>query len=231
MFQSWLQPIEQVMLAAVDSKVQVLGIFSPDRGSGVSAVCLMLAECHSRTGTKTLLIDLSQTIEHSDDDLSESEAWAPGDGAAQLIQSHKGGFDVLAVRPSSRTRPMFNNVDVLRRMFKDELAAYEAIVVDLPPVLNARENRINPLAAARACDAVVMVCMIGMVTHQRVKATLSMLQTAGIQLGGTLANELHNPTLAYEMSAYIRRFAGIAPRFSAWIERKLMSSQVLNHQT
>jgi Mrp family chromosome partitioning ATPase len=227
MIHSWLRPIEEIMLAAVDSKVRVLGVLSPEAGAGVSTACRMLAESHCRSGAKTLLVDLTQTVQQAETD----GAWAPGDGAAQLIQVQASGVDLLAVRPTAETRPAFNNVDVMRRMFKDELAAYEAIIVDLPPVLNRREDLINPLAAARACDAVIMVCMIGLIKQHEVEETLSVLRTAGVQLGGTVLNDMRNPTLGAEMAAAARRIARLSPKLAAWLQKKLLASSFLNHRT
>jgi hypothetical protein len=59
---------------------------------------------------------------------------------------------------------------------------------------------------------------------------LATLQTAGIQIGGVVLNDRHNPTLATEMAAGTRRLAWFAPRFAAWVERKLLNSQILNQQ-
>jgi Mrp family chromosome partitioning ATPase len=224
MMQSWLQSVEQIMLAAVDGKARVLGVVSPDAGAGVSTLCRMLAESHSRSGSKTLLIDLAQPLDTSEKD----ESWAPGDGAKQLIRPAPGGYDVLAARPTTSTRPMFNNIDVLRRMFTDELEAYQAIVVDLPPVLGQDEATVNPLAAARACDAIVLVCMTGKLTQPRLQLTMSSLAAAGVKVGGTVLNDLHNPTLGSELAGQARRLSGLAPRLSAWLERRLRSSEFLN---
>lgn len=211
------------MLATVDSKTRVLGVLSPDVGVGVSTLCRMIADSHCRAGRKTLLVDLTQIVSDVEDD----DGWAPGDGAAQMIQRGDDSFDVLHAWPTIVTRPLFNNVDTLRRLFSEQLAAYEAVVVDLPPVLDQQESLINPLAAARACDAVIMICTPGRVTQQRIKQTVLTLGTAGIQLGGVVLNDVHNPTLGEELAASARKLARFAPRLASRVEYWLLANEFL----
>ncbi len=225
MIRSWLGAVEQVMLAAIDSKARVLGVLSPDSGSGVSTLCRMLAESRSSSGAKTLLINLTQYSDDTDDD------WTPASGATQLVQLDAAGYDVLTARPTRATRAAFNNVQSLRELVNDELASYEAVFVDLPPVLDQSSNQINPLAAARACDAVVMVCMPGRTTHHRIKRTMEMMEAVGVQLGGTVLNDLRNPTLGSELAGAARRLGRILPGLGASLERNALASSFLNSRS
>ncbi len=194
------------MLAAADSKARVLGVLSPDRGSGVSTLCRMVAESFACSGVKTLLVDLTQTVVASREGCDWWD-WVPGKNVAQIVKLDPGGYEILAARPTNITRALFNNVDTLRQIFNNELSEYKAIVVDLPAVLHQREDHINPVAAARACDAVIMMCVTGRTTKQNVNLTVRELGSAGVQLGGTVLNDFHSPPPRTEKASKVTRFA------------------------
>lgn len=192
MIDAWWPSVEQLMLAATDSKTRVLGILSPDQGAGVSVLCRMVATCFARAGIKALLIDLSS---YGDPSETARQAWEPGLIPADAIQAEPGGFDMLVAPGLIDARPVFNNVEALRAMFADQLAGYKAIIVDLPPVLGQRADLVNPIAVARACDAVIMVCLAGATSQRRIKTALTALGTAGVEISGTIINDLHNPPM------------------------------------
>lgn len=175
------------MLAALDSKTRVIGITSPDRGAGVSSLCRMVAESFAQSGAKTLLVDLSQ---QTDTAINARPAWMPGGGATDFIQRDPRGYEIIASPPTTATRPLFNNVETLRRAFVDELSMYRTVVVDLPAIMEDVSGQINPVAVSRACDAVILVCVAGRTRRDRIAATVSTLAMAGVQLGGTVLNDM-----------------------------------------
>lgn len=172
------------MFAAVEGKTRVLGIISPQAGSGVSTLCKMVAGCYARSGVKTLLADFTLPVM-----TGNRSVWVPGDDPRDEMRADSGGYDNFAAQATLVTRSQFNCVDNLRHLFNDDLAAYKAIVVDLPAILDNRDVSINPLAAARACDAVIMVCMTGRIKQTQVKMGLAELALAGVQIGGTIMND------------------------------------------
>lgn len=216
------------MLAAVDGDSRVVCFLSAEAGSGVSTFCRMLAKSYAEAGSKALLVDLSRPVaEVSPDD----ESWAPGDGVLQLIRRDEAGFDILSITPTSKTRQLFNNVEVLRKLFGEQLEGYGSVVVDLPPVLADSDRRLNPLAAARACDAVVMICMPNKVSRGHLSKAVTALNVAGVKLGGTIINDYHNPALGHQLASVARRVAKYSPRLGNWLERRLKDNEFLNSRT
>ena len=184
---SWMRPAEQVMLAAVDGKTRVVGIISPQSASGVSTLCQMVAECYSRSGQQTLLADFTLPVI-----TGNQRAWVPGENPLEETRADPRGYDTFSVQATVATRSQYNSVDKLRHFFNEDLSGYKAIIVDLPAILERREDSINPLAAARACDVVIMVCMTGRIKQQQVKLALAELALAGVQIGGTVLNDALN---------------------------------------
>jgi Mrp family chromosome partitioning ATPase len=224
MISAWLHSIEQIMLAAVNSKTRVIGVLSPDRGSGVSTLCAMLAESFARSGMRTLLVDLASPMRLA----TEEAGWVPGEPALQHVRSDPKGYDVLAAPATPATRALFNKADAFRGLFDNDLKTYAAIVVDLPPPVDRSEDMINPMAAASACDTVIMVCAMGQLMQPRIKATVADLTSAGVVLGGTVINHKQSPTLGVDMAAAVRRLTFVLPRTAPWLARKLAASKFLN---
>lgn len=199
MKESWQHAVEQILLVAGDSKARVISVLSPDRGAGVSTLCGMIAETSARSGASTMLVDLTQPIGSG-----KSGDWAPGDDVSSFIKATPRGYDSLPSYPSRVTRPQFNNIEKLRKTFAEGLASYDLIVVDLSAVLDQRDTIINPVAAARASDAVIMVCVTGETTQERVRKTLSLMDAAGVQIGGTVLNDRSSPPLGVDMATSLR---------------------------
>lgn len=179
--------LEQIMLAAAESKARVLGFLSPDRGAGVSTLCRLLAGGFVGAGIRTLLVDLTQEAVEEND---RRPVWLPNLTPTSLIEADPAGYDVIQAPPTWQSRALFNNIDTLRRMFDQDLREFETIIVDLSSVLDRRENIINPVSVARACDAVIMVCVTGRTTQDQIKQTLTELDSAGVQLSATILNDV-----------------------------------------
>jgi Mrp family chromosome partitioning ATPase len=225
MIDRWLRPIEQIVLAAIESKTRVLGLTSPDAGSGVSLLSSVIAESFTRSGHRTLLVDLTQAAQEA----GSNRDWAPGQACvSQIIEPQPAGFDLLMAHPTGTTKFLFNNARHLRKTFVEELGQYAAIVVDLPAILHSRSDFINAAAAASACDAVLMVCITGKITRARLGMALEPLKLAGVNLLGMVLNDVQHPTLGVEIAREARRLFWIVPTFARWIERMALKSSLLN---
>lgn len=223
MRQSWIRPIEQVVLPALEGKLRVLGITSPDHGAGVTSVAQAAAETIARSGIRVLLLDLTQVTEAA----GGWHGWIPGaSGARESARPNPSGYDMLVAHPSAETRFLFNDGKRLRLALTDELAEYAVIIVDMPPLLDASSQIINPVAAALACDKVLMVYAKGLTKRVDMTAASDLARASGIKLEGLIFNELGQPSLAKELSAKIRRLAPLWPSLVGWLDRKIQSSPI-----
>ena len=207
--ESWTREIEQVMLTALNADFRVIGISSSNIGAGVSLTTRLLAASFARSMRKTLLIDLSKTVEEDG-----REGWAPGkSSAADFIATDINGFDYLDAAPSRNTRSRFNHAEELRRSFAGELGDYEIIILDLPSPLDGTGDQINAVATAVACDAVMIVCSAGVTTRPQLRKTIELFETAGASVFATLVNNHKN--IAFEnipawLAKIISRLSGLS---------------------
>lgn len=137
-------------------------------------------------------------------------------------------YDELTATPDKSTKLLFNNVDLIRTVLHSELAAYEAVFVDLPPLLGDADDRLNPLAAAAACDALLLVCVSGEIEAAELSGSMTVLQRAGVSVTGLVLNDVNNPTLGQEMAREARRLERILPSLSGWLSRKALRSRFLD---
>jgi Mrp family chromosome partitioning ATPase len=213
---------EQIMLAANTAGVRIIGIASAEAGAGVSLIARGLAETYARAGMRTLLLDLSRSG-------GGPATWAPSrSAAAEAVERDAVGFDRITGSAAPTTRPLFNNLALLRQAYADELSEYGTIVVDLPPVLHDGADLINGAAAALACDGVVLVCPTGRMSRTRLAQASGALRGAHVKLLGTVLNEQHAPTLGREIAREAARLQRISPRLARWIGRQALASEFLN---
>lgn len=280
MIESWLQPVERIILSSIKGGQRTVAMVSPREDAGVSSLTQMMAETLARSERKVLLIDLTATIDAAwhdtdhdvasdaseaaqssdetqeagepaadairietagvtatDSETSDVEAsppapatpWSPGTTpAADSIWADKRGFDCLVARPTDATRFHFNAVERLRAVLDEELAHYDAIILDLPPVLSGSARRINAIAAAAACDAALLVCLTGRLSESQIGVAMELLADGGVALIGTVLNDRDAPTLGTEIAREGRKIGRFLPSFGRWIERRASASTFLN---
>lgn len=182
----WIGPVQQILIAARGSGLRILGITSPRLGSGVSTLAREAAENSSRSGIRTLLVDLTASVTQS----AALPSWAPGQNAIKDgIKNVRAGYDQLTLIPTAETRFLFNNTQLLRTPLDSDLSEYATVIVDLPPLLSTQSDLLSSLAAASSCDAVCVVCVTDRDTSDDLGAVSDMLKNAGIRLLGIVLND------------------------------------------
>ncbi len=113
--------------------------------------------------------------------------WYPGGGrAACTVFSSAAGFDFVGVDASDGRRQLFNNLAAARASLLSDFSEYDFIMMDLAPMLEGREDSINPLAAATICEAAFLICRAGIETSREVETALSRLRASGCRLEGVI---------------------------------------------
>ena len=223
--EAWIRPVEQLVLPALESRIRVLGLTSPEVGAGVTTLCHAAAETLARSGVKVLLIDFTGALQDGDPE----RVWVPGEqGAGAFVQRHPGGYDVLTAVVTEATRFLFNNGKRLRRTLFEDLSEYSTIVVDLPPLLGHRTDGINPVAPGLVCDQVLLVCANERTTRSSARAAVDAGKTAGLKLAGAVWNNFGAPPLGRDMARSARKSLWIMPGLARYIERRLARSPFLN---
>jgi len=181
----WQRAVERIVMMALESKIRVLGLASPQSASGVSMLARSIAEVSAHSGIATLLLDLSRRAGDS-----VTGGWVPRPGRGpQLAVRDLAGFEILFGDPAPGARFLFNNVAQLRLAMEQELAPYGLIVVDLAPIGIIPDDAINPLAAALACDGVVVVGTMGHVTRTALVQAMHLMRSSGVKLLGTVTRD------------------------------------------
>lgn len=187
----WLGPVQRILIAARGADLRILGITSPHRGSGVSTLAKQVAENSSRSGIRTLLVDLTAPVSEP---ASFLPSWTPGQpGPQDAIKTLTAGYEQLTCLPTTETQFLFNNTQLLRRTLDTELDQYEIVIVDLPALLVKQADLLSRLALAAICDAVCMVCVTGRETLDELTTVSDMLKTARIRLLSIVLNDGVSP--------------------------------------
>ncbi len=223
--ETWLRPVEQLVLPALESRIRILGFTGPEAGTGVSTLCRAAAEVLARSGARVLLLDLSPAAASGHDPM----AWTPGrNGAMSAVAPDPAGFDVLRAGITPDSRFLFNNARSLRSTLSEELSRYSAIVVDLPPLLDARPESINPIACALVCDDVVLVCANDVTSRTSATKASQAARSAGIKLSGAVWNRRGACSTGEEMARSARRWLRFTPGLAAAVERRLKQTPLLD---
>lgn len=225
MMDDWSRIAEQVMLSTVENKIRVLAITSPAPAAGVSSVALGLASTFARSGRKTLLLDLSSGAAHG----PLAVAWSPETPwHSNALMVDADGLARLAVMPSPETRALFNNVELLQAAFARDFSDYATIILDLPALEAVATDGLNPIAIARAADAVFIVAPTGRTTRDDLVSASLQLRQAGTSISGVIMNDQYCVTLGAAIADMsTARLGRIFPRLAASIARKARASTYL----
>ncbi len=225
MIDDWSRAAEQLMLSTVESKIRVVAITGPVGGAGISTVASSLAKAFARSRRKTLLIDLSVPTK----DEGFAAAWSPGDPLPNdAVKVGHDGLHLLTVAPTSANRALFSNVDILAKWFAQELAAFDNIVLDLPAIEDALHDTVNPVAAARASDAVFLVCLTGLTLRGEMSSAVQKLRQVGANVTGVILNDQYCVRLGEEIADVAdTRLGRHFPRTAEWIGHKAKNAAFL----
>jgi Mrp family chromosome partitioning ATPase len=203
----WSGPVEQILLVLRQQGTRIVGITSPTAGAGVSTLSRKLASGAAQANYKILLLALNGGSD------AKTPLWRPAIGEAANPVQTAAGYHLVAADSSEGQRQLFNNVDNLRRGLHD-FKDFEFVFLDLPPILG--DARVNPVAAATACDGIVLVCLANRVTANEVTSAEAILKSAGARTIGAVLNDAVNPSLDHELGRYTSKFT--------WRSRKMPRS-------
>ncbi len=225
MIDHWSRTAEQLMLSTVESKIRVVAVTSPVGGAGTSTVAMGLAQAFAQAKRQALLIDFSAPARED----AEVTDWALGKPLPP--DAIKVGSDGLArldaaVTPSNRA--VFGNIDLLVKFFQHDLAAYDSIILDLPAIDGASQTAINPVAAARAADAVFLVGLTGLTLRSEMIEAVQKLRQVGANVTGVVLNDQFCATLGEEIAdVSYTRLGRHFPRTAQWIAHKALAATSL----
>jgi Mrp family chromosome partitioning ATPase len=225
MMENWSRAAEQMMLSILESKARVLAVTSAIPAAGVSTVAGGLAGAFARSGRKTLLIELTGTPASGVLPVD----WAPGEPlAADAVRPVSEHLSRLSVTPTPANRALFSNVEFFQKTFQRDLASYAHIILDLPAVLETDTDRVSPVAAARAADAVVIVGLTGLTNRAELAEATQALRQAGANVAGLVLNDQYCATLGEEIAdVSYTRLGGFLPRLAHWIAQKALATPYL----
>ena len=228
MIDDWSRTAEQLMLSTIEGKIRVLAITSPIAWAGTSTVAAGLAEAFARAKRKTLLINLSAPVSAQD----FGGDWAPGRPLPpDAIKVGNDGMATLSIAATPLNRAEFGNVERLVKFFQHDLASYDTIILDLPAIGDASRDTINPVAAARAADAIFLVGLTGLTLRAEMAETVQKLRQVGANVTGVILNDQFCATLGEEIAdVSYTRLGRRFPRVAQWIAQKALTASALgNH--
>lgn len=202
MINEWQRAVEQVVVPATVNGARVLGFASPTPGAGVTSFSRAVAETLARSGADVLYVDLATPLRKG----GPAHARAANASAWKEAVSDRVVGVQTAAPANLDARFYFNNVRWLRGEFVRMLRTYSNIVVDMAPLLGEEADRVNAIAAAAACDAVAMICVRSALTQQDMARALQLTGSTGVNLIGTVVNEMNYTPPSEEIAAAVRRW-------------------------
>jgi Mrp family chromosome partitioning ATPase len=174
------------MMVASVRDCRITGVTAPHPSAGVSRVSEALALLSARSGVRTLLVDLSRPGEEHDG----RSRWVPGEPAQPHLLQGEFSYDVLPAGPAPERAATIDTARRLRDNLTVELKHYAAIFVDLPAIRHQSSDKFDPLAAAAACDGVIVVCAKGKTTSDELKEVVESMRISGVKVAGTILNDV-----------------------------------------
>jgi Mrp family chromosome partitioning ATPase len=222
--------LDAIYRQTVGKRARTVCVTAANPGEGVSTLALALARRGAAAGLRALLIDANLPRPSTSSGLALRPArWSPAEHSAAGQVAQAKALDLAVLPAPVAADPLaFRDPDQWRRMFEVDLADYQLIVVDTSPVNSLDDRAIPAEPVAAACAATVLAVLTGVTSERSVQAAVERLRTAGATLCGAVFNDRYNPSLADELSRRLDHLAGIAPRLTRWLRRRLAGSSILN---
>ncbi len=219
-----MRPLEALQRAVSLAEARVVAIASPRDGDEAGRIAELLAGAQAASDVRTLLIEADASgidagacrDAHGDNE----RFWEPGqplpEGAIQQSAS-KRGFDRFYLRTSAHSRPLFNNLDLLRRALSDNLGKYDAIIIELPALLEGDAEKVNPVSVARAADAVFLLCKTGVTQARDARRAADLLIKSNVEIAGTLLDTENATRPGREIAERLERWRFLPRGFRSWL--------------
>lgn len=218
-------PIESLMLSLGKLGVRVVAVVAPTSVQDVRPLSRALCASFAAADIKTALIDLDPA-----DAMQDSEpGWNPGLKLTAIhTQRDAAGYDLVVSRPTAQTRPLFNNLLNFRRALGEDLGAYKSVVINLTPIFEPLDTAPNPIAVARAADAVIVVCGTGRTDAADAAKAVADLTAAGCKVIGTVLDNSEAVHVGQEIADAVEKLRFLPPRVKDGLTAILRSSKLLN---
>jgi protein-tyrosine kinase len=215
--------LEHIYLGTFGRGARTVAVTGVQGGDGASLLARALASRATSAGLRALYLDMnlfrpsfpSQQIAWRPDDQSVHQALLPSDQATP--------FEV-APAPVGASNLLFREPAMLKRLLEDQLADYDAIVIDTSAICSVNAGNVPPEILAAACDSCVLVMLAGVTKQAPARLAVDRLAAAGAKIAGVVLNDRDNPTLADEMCREINRLKRWLPkmtdRLCRWVRRK-----------
>ncbi len=216
--------IERVFLSAAARGGRVLGVVGCGPGEAQHLLARALAERSARSGVPTLLLDLSLPV----GPVTDRIRWAPGDErVGESIQRDPRGFERLTAVACPTTVMRFRNLGGLKHLLEQELAHYQAIVIDAGSLLGTDEAAIPAATIAQACETIVMATIPGAMRRDQFEAAVATLGAAASRMVGLVLDDAGNPTVGEELCRLAARLERYLPAVSRKLTRWLSQRPLL----
>lgn len=207
-------PIEGLMLSLGKLGVRVVALTAPTGDQNVRGLAKALAASFAAADVKAALIDLDPAGVDGADDIG----WNPGGKlAAAHISRDPSGYDVVAARPDSQTRALFNNLQHLKRSLAEDFGSYRIVIVSMAPVLAPSPSAPNPVSVARAADGVIVVCGTARTNADDAAKAVAELNSVGCNVIGTVLDDTHGLMLGVELAAMVERLRYVP----VWLKQRV----------
>lgn len=176
---------------------QVIAVTSPSRGDGRSTTAIDLAATFAESGRRVLLVEgdlvnptLTTTLGLTDAERTRAEQRGLGtvlagdhDVASAVIANPGGAaFALLPAGPSPASRRQLWGDESAGHLVDDLRAGWDYVVVDTPPLTTVSDGA----AVAALGDGALVLARIGHTKTKPLRAALTVLETAGAALLGTV---------------------------------------------
>ena len=223
-----LAPLETLQRTIGQSGARIVAFTSPRNGLATGVICAMLCRQIAASDIATILLDASEAGQAATGD----QTWSPGEPvpAGAITTNVSGhGYDRLMISPTPETRPLFNNISRLKQAFENNFAAYENVIIHLPPILEAGANVVNPVSVSRASDAVFLVCGTDLTTAADAQQAAEVLKSAEVAVAGTVLDSTKAQSPGMEMARIVDNLWLLPGAMRNRLSKYLRKSALLNN--
>ncbi|GJL39506.1 TPA: polysaccharide biosynthesis tyrosine autokinase [Enterobacter chengduensis] len=189
----------------MDAPNRIVVVSGPTQDCGKTLVSTSLASIAAQAGQRVLFIDadMRKGYVHNVFKLSNHHGLSSVLGGAVAWQEaiqrvEKGGFDVLTCGPQPSHPVELLMSERFQAMMAGIDKRYDIVIVDTPPVLAVTDA----LLVARAAATTLLVARYGKTSVKEVENCLKRLAQMGVQVNGTIFNDIVKSAALYYSSGY-----------------------------
>ncbi|WP_432452626.1 MULTISPECIES: hypothetical protein [unclassified Agarivorans] len=224
---STYQELERVYQRLPNHQNSCIGVSAAQPGEGVSTLVDAIAKRAAGAGRSVLVVDFNLHHPRRFDCPLFDLGWDRGE-VKGVVKDPSSLVDYLPAPLDKASLLKLKEPGYIEQQIEAWKQDYQLILIDTSAINQNNGGNVSAQRALAASDACILTVLAGVTARPAFQTAVNDLKLEDVRLLGVVMNDRFNPSLKAELLRESSRITILFPRFSQYLRRFLVNSQLLS---